>query len=213
GIKFDRVKLDLVDVGPTIKKLSNGKWDKVPTIEFSNGDIVYDSQNIANYLDIQYPSKPLKGNIPEITEFANNFQHTFGALAFKLVILNTLYSLDIKSQNQMRKSRELEFGQTLEQFNSNGEATYNQIISNLQPLNEFLKYNEFIEGEEPKYCDIIVASNFQWIKILNYGLHKRLLRDLDPVVGAWFSKMERLFDGFLKGLPIVEGREFISSKL
>lgn len=162
---------------------------------------------------MQYPSKLLKGNNTETTEFGNNFQDTFGDLAFKLVILNTLYSLDIKSQSQMRKSRELQLGKTLEQFNSNGEATYSQIVSNLQALNEFLKRNEFIEGSEPKYCDLIVAANFQWIKILNYGLHKRLLRDLDPLVGTWFSKMECLFDGFLKGLPIVEGRESISSKL
>ncbi|KXN68931.1 hypothetical protein CONCODRAFT_79591 [Conidiobolus coronatus NRRL 28638] len=209
NIEFERTGLTFTELGPKIRELTNNEWSYVPTIKFDNGDIIYDSPKIAEYLDSKYPENPLfLTKNSAMDDFLKKFRPGVGYHAFKLVILDTFYACEGEDAEYMRKARESELKQTLEDFAANPTSNFKALIENLQPLVQILETSEFVEGDKPGYADYVVASHLQWIKVLNSKCHAKILDSLSPKTREWSDKIEGLFGGFLKNYKCNEPKNF-----
>jgi glutathione S-transferase len=166
---------------------------------------VYDSWEIALYLDEAYPSRP---GLFEGTEsralslFLNHW--AVRALHWPLlraIMLDLFGHVHEKDRAYFRESREKRFGTTLEQLCSDPKKALTEFRGALEPLRPGLVQNPFVAGKGPGFADYIVFGTFQWARSVS---PLRLLEPDDPVY-AWRERMLDLFSGYArqaKGYPV-----------
>jgi glutathione S-transferase len=166
---------------------------------------VYDSFEIAVYLDEAYPSRP---GLFEGTE-SRALSMFLGQWAFRTLhapllraIINDLYGhVHEKDRAYFRESREKRLGASLESFGAEQKKWLAEFRGALEPLRPGLVQNAFIAGKGPGFADYIVFGPFQWARSIS---PLRLLEPDDPVY-AWRERMLDLFDGYArkaKGYPV-----------
>ncbi|GAB5470521.1 MAG: glutathione S-transferase family protein [Rhodospirillales bacterium] len=162
---------------------------------------VYDSWQIALYLEERYPGRPhlfesrqARAHARFINEWTAKVVHP-GII--KQIILPLFEMLDEGDKDYFRTTREKAFGKTLEDFAADGEAALPAFRASLTPLRGTLEVQDFLGGSSPSYADYVVFSAFQWARVSS---PRDLLTAGDPIA-AWRERMLGLFDGLGAAMP------------
>ena len=166
---------------------------------------VYDSFEIAVYLDEAYPSRP---GLFEGTESRalSLFMHHWAvrslhAPLLRAILLDLHRHLHEKDKAYFRESREKRLGGRLEDVGAEPKKWLAEFRGALEPLRPALVQNAFVAGKGPGFADYIVFGTFQWARSVS---PLRLLEPDDPVF-AWRERMLDLFGGYAretKGYPV-----------
>ena len=166
---------------------------------------VYDSYEIAVYLDEAYPSRPglFEGSESRALNF---FLHHWavrdlhGPLV-RAVLMDIYNCLHEKDRAYFRESREKRFGGRLEDVAADPQKSIAQFRAALEPLRPGLAQTPFISGRGPGFADYIVFGVFQWARSVS---PQKLLEPSDPL-HAWRERMMDLFQGYAReanGYPV-----------
>src|SRR5919108_1567349 len=196
GLDFETVPTPFLDV----PKVEGGVSKTVPVIR--DGDkVVSDSFAIALYLEDAYPNRPPlfggeggKAMARFIERWSQTILHPYKTQAAVAEIHGRLGPRD---QVYFRESRERWLGKTLEDVSAGRDAGLTTYRAALEPLRSMLKYQPFIGGLSPLFCDYIVFGAFQWVRITSTF---RLLEPGDPVA-EWFERCLDLHDGLGRRVP------------
>ncbi|KXN68935.1 hypothetical protein CONCODRAFT_8740 [Conidiobolus coronatus NRRL 28638] len=193
GIKFEGIPLTFSQVGPTINRL-------LPTVKFDNGDIIYDSLEIAKYLDSKYEQNPiLSSTDPKVTQLVNEYLSINNLNHFKLIILEINANYDEINQKRWREVREKILGQKMEEFAGNQELAVKEYIQNIGDLAKVLETRDFLDGEKPAINDYTIISNVQNLKTIAPEVYKKVIENHpNPALLKWVNRVSDLFDGYLK---------------
>lgn len=191
------LEVEDVAVGFTEKeKIAFSGQQLVPVIVDGNkgGKVVFDSHQIACYLDDTYPEKPLFGS--DAARGAARFIHNWVGLTFfpgviGLIIADLYKRVRDADQAYFRESREKRFGKRLEDIQAGREQRLPAFRASLEPLRILLKQQKFVCGEVPAYADYLLYGSFQWPA--NASDFELLTAD-DPIY-AWRQRMGDLYDG------------------
>ena len=166
---------------------------------------VYDSFEIAVYLDEAYPSRP---GLFEGTEsralslFLNHWAvRTLHPPLLRVILMDIYGQLHEKDRAYFRESREKRFGARLEDVAAEQKKWLADFRGALEPLRPGLVQNPFVAGKGPGFADYIVFGPFQWARSVS---PVRLLEPDDPVF-KWRERMLDLFGGYAreaKGYPV-----------
>ena len=166
---------------------------------------VYDSFEIAVYLDEAYPSRP---GLFEGTEsralslFMNHWAvHSLHPPLLRAILLDLYRHLHEKDKAYWRSSREKRLGGRLEDVGADPKKWLAEFRGALEPLRPALVQNAFVAGKGPGFADYIVFGTFQWARAVS---PLRLLEPDDPMF-KWRESMLDLFGGYAreaKGYPV-----------
>jgi glutathione S-transferase len=177
--------------------------DKVPVLQ-DGETFVHDSWAIAEYLDKQYPAKPLfEGAQARSLAFVFKawVESTLHAPILRAVILDLFNALHDKDKAYFRESREKRFGKTLEETGGNPKQAIQELRTLLLPVRKQLVEAPFVCGQSPAFADYLLFGPFQWARAVS---PQRLLEPDDPVY-AWRERMLDLHGGLArkaKGYPV-----------
>ena len=163
--------------------------------------VVGDSFDIAVYLEEAYPDRPSlfggQGGIA-MARFIERWTllniHPFLAQA---ALMDIHDRLDPPDQAHFRKSREARFGKTLEEVPLGRDAQRDAFRARLEPLRAMLSYQPFIGRETALFPDYIVASAFQWVRVISTY---KFIEEAYPVA-EWFARCLDLHDGLARAVP------------
>lgn len=183
-----------------IKDVEHGVSPLIPVLS-DKGKIVWDSFNIALYLEERYPDRPtLFGGEAGValSRFVERWSlltlHPFLASAALMDIHDKLAPDD---QAYFRQSREARFNKKLEDVPVGRDERLAAFRASLEPLRSMLAYQPFLGGKAPLFCDYIVFGAFQWVRVTSpYGF----LAQGDPVA-AWMERCLDLHDGIGRQVP------------
>ena len=174
------------------EKLPKPNDGKVPII-VDDGQVVYDSWSIAEYLEAQYPSRPsLFGGTAGrgLTRFVQEWAEAVVRIGLaRLVLLDGVRCLEAADHDYFRRTREPRFGMTIEELVKNREIRLPEFRASLEPLRRTLVLHDFVAGEAPAYADYILFGEFQWARSVS---DFEVLAADDPV-RAWRGRMLDLF--------------------
>jgi glutathione S-transferase len=166
---------------------------------------VYDSWEIALYLDEAYPSRPGLFESSESRTLSQFFSHwtvrTVHVPLLRAIVLDLYGQIHEKDKAYFRESREKRLGAPLEQVAADQKKALAEVRGALEPVRPVLVQNQFISGKGPGFADYILFGPFQWARSVS---PLRLLEPDDPVY-AWRERMLDLWDGYgrqAKGFPV-----------
>jgi glutathione S-transferase len=165
GLEPEVIPTRFADVG-RIRALSG--QDLVPIVQ--DGDrIVHDSWAIACYLEDRYPDRPslFGGEIAHGTaRLVNHWAGTtLGGCVRRAIAADFVWVIDLGDRAHYRRTREAQFGMTLEQASADRAGLLAEIADRCRPLEQTLREQPFVAGAAPAYADYIVFSIFQWARI------------------------------------------------
>ncbi len=189
--------LDYEHRGVAFTAIKNVGWPDyrtVPIIE-DDGQLVGDSNAIAEHLEAQYPDRPSlfggaagRGLCNFVHGWTNSVVHAGVA---PLVLMDIYAHVRTEDKDYIRASREKIFGRPLEEIQAGREDRVEAFRAVLTPLRLTVRRQAFLGGETPNYADYIVFGAFQWARTIS---DFRILAEDDPVF-AWFLRVGELFDG------------------
>ncbi|KAI9294885.1 hypothetical protein K502DRAFT_316396 [Neoconidiobolus thromboides FSU 785] len=197
GIEFNHHGLTFAEINEQIPKLSNGEWTKIPLVKFDDETIAYDSPKIADYLEANYPEKPLFPNGRHFATFLESYLATFLPL-FKSVILDAFNSLEAEEDiKYFRNSREALFKVSLEEFAGKKEDHKEAVDKLLLPFRTTLAKTKFLEGDKAAYSDYILFGHLKFVQMVSIETFDTFVTNhKDPVLNSWFNSIQNLYDGF-----------------
>src|SRR5690606_15059861 len=143
---------------------------------------VYDSWEIALYLDEAYPSRPglfASSESLALTQFFNQWTvRTVHPPILRAIVLDLYGHLHEKDRAYFRESREKRFGTTLESYGADRDNAVKQLREALAPLRRGFGVHPFISGKGPGFADYILFGAFQWARAVS---PLPLLENTDPV--------------------------------
>ena len=176
-IEAKLVELGCAPTGTTPKDPSRPFYTLPAIVDTSSTPpvAIADSLAIAEYLDAKYPSRPVFPKTGKALEYA--FEEYFKSVLVPripmLLLLPSCVILDDRGSEYFRRTRELWFGKTLEEFSEGEvresqwkafEAGYDQIAAIIEKNGPDVDY--VAGGSEPTRADIILMSFLIWIKII-----------------------------------------------
>jgi len=176
----------------------------VPVIVDGNR-AVYDSWEIALYLDEAYPQRPGLFDGSEsraLCQFFNLWAvRAVHAPLLRVVLLDLYRSVHEKDRAYFRESREKRLGAPLEQAGGEPKKWLAEFRGALEPVRPVLVQNKFVSGKGPGFADYILFGAFMWARSVS---PQRLIEPDDPVY-EWRERMLDLWDGYArkaKGYPV-----------
>ena len=166
---------------------------------------VYDSFEIAVYLDEAYPSRPGLFEGTESRALSLFMCHwAFRSLhppLLRAMLMDLYKHLHEKDRAYFRESREKRLGARLEEAGADPKKWLAEFRGALEPLRPALAQASFICGKGPGFADYVVFGVFQWARSVS---PLRLLEPDDPLY-PWRERMLDLFGGYAreaKGYPV-----------
>src|SRR5580698_11017987 len=161
GIPYEAVYVGFTE----IPKLFGGKFKTVPILE--HGSTVLDeSWDIAEYLDRQFPDKPLFNSPAEhsLVRFTDTwFMSEVLRKMFRVYVKDVHDAARPEDRSYFRESREKNMkGQTLESFTADRATHLPAIRASLAPLRAHLQKSPFLGGSAPNFADYIALGGFYW---------------------------------------------------
>lgn len=166
---------------------------------------VYDSWNIALYMDEAYPERPLlmdsaqaRGAIFFVKQWVERSIHP---AIFQIIILDLFSHLHSKDKAYFRESREKRLGMTIEAYGSDRTGAIAILHKALAPLRPVLVEQLFIGGSSPSFADYILFGAFQWGRVMS---PVSLIEPDDPVY-IWRERMLDIYGGIARralGYPV-----------
>ncbi|MGB3514201.1 MAG: glutathione S-transferase N-terminal domain-containing protein [Microcoleaceae cyanobacterium] len=170
---------------------------KVPII-IDGERVVFDSWNIAKYLEETYPERPsLFGCYQAQAQalFIKNWDEKVLLPALiPMIIYNVFEHIDAKDKAYFRETREQFLGKPLEEFKDVKDSQIEHFINSIAPLRETLNYQPFLAGDKPNFADYIIFASFQFARSIS---PIKLLEAKDSVY-ILREKMLDLFDGMAR---------------
>ena len=157
-------------------------------------NVVSDSWSIAEYLDRQYPGKPLFAcdQARAVSLLIKLWtEKTVHPLITRMGVGDFMATLVEKDKPYFRESRSKRFGMPIEQYVSNREQTREQFRAALEPLRSMLAEQPYVAGTAPAFADYILFGALQWFRC---GSPFPGLTQDDPVF-AYRERLLDLFDG------------------
>jgi len=201
GLDPDVIPTRFADVA-RIRGLSG--QDLVPIIE-DGGRVVHDSWAIACHLEDRFPDRPSLFGGPAglgAARLVNIWSDTVLNPAMRRVIsADFIWCIEPGDRAYFRRSREAQFGMTLEEYCADRDRALPDFLAACAPLERTLSEQSFIAGAAPAYVDYVVFSVFQWARI---GSPRDVLGDTGaPMAGtinttamrAWRARMVALYGG------------------
>jgi glutathione S-transferase len=168
--------------------------DLVPIIE-DDGHVVHDSWAIACHLEDRYPDGPSlfggaagRGTARLVNVWSDI---VLNPALRRLISADFVWCIDPGDRAYFRRSREAQFGMTLEQYCAEPERSLSAFIEACAPLERALSEQPFLAGEAPAYVDCVVFSVFQWARI---GSPRDMLADTAKMDATrdWRARMVAL---------------------
>ncbi|KAI9294891.1 hypothetical protein K502DRAFT_324596 [Neoconidiobolus thromboides FSU 785] len=199
NLEFELINLKLRNVSKEISDLTNGAWNRVPVLKRDDGQIVYDSDTIATYLEQEHPDKPLlfpNGNY--YNQFLQNYM--FSMDTFKCAILDIYDNFEDKEDKEyFKSSREGMFKVSLEKFAGNREELLPNVDLWLAPFRGSLAKYKFLEGEKATYSDFLLFGSIKSLQISSKFLFEYIVvKSKDESIKKWFEAIQALYDGYAK---------------
>jgi glutathione S-transferase len=196
GLPFKALPIRYQDM----KSVEGGAATTLPLIR--DGDrLVVDSFDIAVYLEETYPDRPTlfggeggKAAARFVERWAISVLHGYIG---KAVLMDIHDRLDVQDQAHFRKTREVRFGGKLEDIPLGREEGLAGFQAQLEPIRSTLTYQPYLGGDAPLFTDHIVASAFQWARVISPF---PVLQADDPVA-QWFERCLDLYDGLARRAP------------
>ena len=198
-----RVRMALAHKGLAYETIPWRYSDKAKIIATGQGAVpvivdgetmIHDSWVIANYLENEYPQRPLFGNAAArgaalMIKFWT--ERTLHPLLLRILIMDIYAAIHENDRAYFRESREKRFGMTLEQIATDSDNQREPLRAALEPLRLTLNEQAFIGGAAPTFADYIVFGALQWARCVS---PMKLLADDDSVY-AWRKRLLDYFDG------------------
>ena len=182
----------------TIRQLSGQHF--VPIL-VDGTTVVHDSWKIAIYLEDRFPDRPslFEGSAGRAaTRLINLWSDSTIHLPMRrLLFADFIHCLCPEDRDYFRRSREKDFGYTLEEVSVDRPRWQREFETACMPLERLFVEHEFIGGHAPLYADYVVFSVFQWARLGSPN-------DVVPAgsaLASWRSKMIGLFDGLADRFP------------
>lgn len=193
-------------IEPTSKKADGSNHYTLPAIhDPSTGVYIADSLLIAQYLDKTYPSTPPlfpKNTAGLQLAFFDAFWQLFIFQVGGFVLLPSCLVLNPVSQEYFRRTREQEFGVTLEGFVPQGDSAVEQwtaLEANFAKIGGwFAKTDDlgpFIMGKEVSWGDIMVSSQLIWLKRV-WGEDDQKWKDITEWQGGRWGRFMDAMDKY-----------------
>jgi len=175
---------------------------RVPVIiDTANGDkTVWDSWNIALYLDQAYPQNPLftENSGQAATYFFKAWaERTLHPGVAKQVLLDVYNHLHDMDRDYFRTTREKVFGMSLEEVVATADETLPAFQASLAPMRATLEQYAFLGGDTPSFADHVAFGPFAWARAVS----EKTLLSGDDAVHAWRERMLDQYDGFARRAP------------
>lgn len=165
GLEPEVVPTRFADVG-RIRALSG--QELVPILE--HGDrVVHDSWAIACHLEEAFPDRPSLFGGP-IARGSARLVNLWSDAALhpplrRLIFADFVWCLDPGDRAHFRRTREAQFGTTLEKACADRALWVPAFMEACAPLEWTLGEQPFLAGAAPAYVDYVVFSVFQWARI------------------------------------------------
>ncbi|NET27917.1 MAG: glutathione S-transferase family protein [Okeania sp. SIO1I7] len=171
--------------------------EKVPVIV--DGDqVVFDSWNIANYLEKSYPNQPSLFGCSQAkyqTLFIKNWdEKVLTPALLPMLIYNVFEHIDAKDKAYFRETREQKLGKPLEEFKEVKQSQIEHFRTILSPLRETLNQQPFLAGQKPNFADYIIFARFQFAR----SISPIKLLEINDSVNMWREKMLDLFNSLAR---------------
>jgi glutathione S-transferase len=166
---------------------------------FDNGDVIFDSPEIAKYLDEKYPSSQLDPSNAKLDELINDYNTKIAPGAILNAFDDLFALLDPENQACFRLSREKIFGKKLEEISGNRGINTIKFIQNIAEIDGFLLNSKFLNGNKPLIHDYTLASRIQYFRTVSPRTYNELILN-GPNINLlrWVRDMDKLFDNYLK---------------
>lgn len=193
GLAFESIPWHFTDT-EVIEANSAGR---VPVI-VDGGRWVHDSFDIAQYLDQQYPDRPMLMKddaavaAAQFTDAWCNFQ-VFAALR-PISVFSVFKIIHDKDKTYFRESREKMLKEKLEEISKDPEAEKKALGVALRPADVLLGKQQFFGGNTPSYADYVVFGTLMW----PYQVCPASPLEAGTNVAAWFDRLLDLNDGFAR---------------
>jgi glutathione S-transferase len=160
---------------------------------------IADSWTIAEYLESQYPDRPLifggAVGLALSRFYANWTNHVLQPGMVRFILLDIFNHLHEKDKAYFRQTREKTFSKTLEAVVAGRDQALPEFREKLLlPLRLTLKAQAFLAGSAPLYADFAVFSAFQWARAMS---NFALLAPDDPI-HVWRERMLDLHGGLAR---------------
>jgi glutathione S-transferase len=150
----------------TIRALSG--QDKVPIV-IDGDSVIHDSWNIAVHLETRFPDHPslFGGAVGQgLTRSINIWADTtLGVAIRRLIASDFIECLAEEDRAYYRRSREAQFGCTLEAYCAGRERWLGHFATTIAPLEQTLSEQPYVAGDEPAYADYALFSMFQYARL------------------------------------------------
>jgi glutathione S-transferase len=197
GVPVEYRAVRFADV-ETIRSLSG--QDKVPVM-IDGETVIHDSWNIATHLETRFPDHPslFGGGFGRALTRQINFWSdiTLGVAIRRLIAADFIYCLAPEDRAYYRRSREAQFGCTLEEYCVDRERWVGEFAATIAPLEQTLTEQPYIAGAEPAYADYVVFSALQYGRL---GSPHELLT-AGTAVRRWHDTLISRFDGLGERYP------------
>lgn len=184
------------------ERISQTGQGKVPVL-LDGDSFVYDSFDIAVYLDKTYASRP-----PLMPDHGAKAAAVFMrawcdtqllASLCELVIKDVHSALTEQDQAYFRETREQRFGKSLEELCNNRPGALKRVKQTLMPVEQTLSANEYIGGQSPNFTDFILFGSLMWAHVICTDPPL----DSETKVSVWFNSLLDMYGGLGRQAPTV----------
>ncbi len=159
---------------------------------------LYESWDIAEYLEDTYPDRPALFGCPQgratarfVNQWASAVLHPAVA---RVVVPEIPAALHEKDKHYFRTTREAAFGRTFKAMAAERDEALAALNRVLTPLRSTLAKQPFVAGAAPAYADHAVFGAFQWARVISPAA----LTAADDSVSAWVERMLDAYDGLAR---------------
>ena len=205
--------LDVVPGGFTgIMERTGGKTERLPAI-VDDGEWVLDSWGIVEYLDREYPDRPMLIPHESVAALTRALDAWFWVTATGPWM--RCYCADYRDlslpqdREYVTTSREMMLGKKLEEMQAGREDRLPAISASLEPLRLALREHKWLGGSESNYADYRILGSILWLA----SVARTPPLSPDDPLRDWIERCRDLYGGLgrhpglheLYGLKVPEG--------
>lgn len=173
--------------------------DRVPVLQDGNRAI-FDSWDIACYLEEAYPDRPTLFGGPigrAEAKFINAWMPEMQQPMLRIVIKDIYDHTHPDDREYFRATREKRFGAKLEELHARRDSHRDALEKAFAPLRSVLESQPFLCGNAPAYADYIVFGSFQLARSIS---PYRMVEPGDPLYD-WRRRLLNLYDNLARSVP------------
>jgi glutathione S-transferase len=166
ALKHKGFDIDIVPGGFTgIMERTGGRSERLPVI-VDNGKWVLDSWLIAEYLDEQYPDRPLLfsgASMKVLTRFLEGWLWTNAIRPWFACYIKDYRDRSLPQDHEyVTRTRENMLGRKLEEVQAGREDRLPLVPPTLEPFRQLLRDSKWLGGDQPNYADYRALAVFLW---------------------------------------------------